>query len=94
MFYHIHFFVKDDVFNQLDFDTTVRLQDNLPKNMIIFVFFSLIGSFEILAGLLFLLPSLGKKSYLSFIFIPLAAAHVIEIIGKSLMNHPASIFIL
>ena len=25
------FFVKDDVFNQLDFDTTVRLQDNLPK---------------------------------------------------------------
>ncbi len=88
------FFVKDDVFNQLDFDTTVRLQDNLPKKYDNFLsFFSLIGSFEILAGLLFFIALFRKKILSFFIFIPLAAAHVIEIIGKSLMNHPGPPFL-
>ncbi len=44
--------VKEDIFNSLDFDITVRLQDNLPVKYDAFLSsFSLVGSFEVLAGI-------------------------------------------
>lgn len=87
------FGVKDDLFNKMDFDTTVRIQDNLPVKYDAFLSgFSLVGSFEILAGILFLLAML-KRKLLSFLtFIPFAAAHVIEIIGKYFITHPGPPF--
>lgn len=83
------YFVKEDVFTKIDFDTTVRLQDNLPKRYDAFLSsFSLIGSFEILAGLIFLIALLRKKIVSFFIFVPFAVAHIIEIIGKTFLHHP------
>lgn len=83
------FLVKEDIFNRLDFDITVRLQDNLPQKYDAFLSsFSLIGSFEILAGLIFLIALLRKKIVSFFVFVPFAAAHVIEIIGKTYVHHP------
>ena len=54
--------------------------------------FSLIGSFEILAGLLFLIAFLRKKILSFMTFIPLIGAHVIEIIGKAFVHHPGPPF--
>ena len=87
------YLVKEDVFNQIDFNTTVRLQDNLPKQYDSFLSsFSLIGSFEILAGLIFLIALLRKKVISLLVFIPFAGAHVIELFGKALVHHPGPPF--
>ena len=87
------YLVKEDVFNQFDFDITVRLQDNLPQKYDAFLSsFSLIGSFEILAGLIFLIALFRKKIISLLVFIPFAGAHVIELIGKALVHHPGPPF--
>ncbi len=93
MFVAFTYGVKEDFFNKIDFDTTVRLQDNLPRKYDAFLSsFSLVGSFEILAGLLFLIALSRKKILSFFVFAPLAGAHVIEIIGKYFVHHPGPPF--
>ena len=88
------FVVKAELLNSFDFDTTVKLQDRIPRQYDSFLsFFSLVGSFEILAGFLFFVALFRKKILSFLIFAPLAAAHVIEIIGKTLMNHPGPPFL-
>ncbi|MDO9028350.1 MAG: phosphatase PAP2 family protein [Candidatus Roizmanbacteria bacterium] len=83
------YLVKTKIFNQIDFDTTVKLQNHIPIKYDGFLSsLSLIGSFEILAGIIFLIAIFRKKFHSLFIFIPLALAHVIEIIGKALLHHP------
>jgi len=83
------YLVKTKIFNQIDFDTTVRLQNHIPIKYDGFLSsLSLIGSFEILAGIIFLIAVFRKKLVSLFIFIPFAMAHVIEIIGKALLHHP------
>lgn len=85
--------VKEDILNSLDFDTTVRIQDNLPLKYDSFLSsFSLVGSFEVLAGILFLTVLLRKKAVSFLTFGSLAAAHVIEIIGKYFVHHPGPPF--
>ena len=87
------FLVKEDVLNRIDFDTTVRLQNHIRTRFdTIFSVFSLIGSFEILAGLIFFIALLRKKIISFLVFIPFAAAHVAEIIGKAFVNHPGPPF--
>jgi len=88
------FVVKAELLSTFDFDTTVKLQDRIPHRYDSFLsFFSLIGSFEILAGFLFFIVLFRRKILSFLIFVPLALAHVIEIIGKTLMNHPGPPFL-
>jgi undecaprenyl-diphosphatase len=88
------FIVKTELLNTFDFDTTVKLQDRIPHQYDSFLsFFSLVGSFEILAGFLFFIALFRKKILSFLIFAPLAVAHVIEIIGKTMMNHPGPPFL-
>ncbi|MEK7522634.1 MAG: phosphatase PAP2 family protein [Patescibacteria group bacterium] len=88
------FVVKKELLSSFDFDTTVRLQDRIPRQYDSFLsFFSLVGSFEILAGLLFFIMLFRRKILSFLIFGPLAIAHGVEIIGKSLMNHPGPPFL-
>lgn len=88
------FVVKKELLNSFDFDTTVRLQNHIPIKYDSFLSsFSLIGSFEILAGLLFFIALLRRKILSFLIFIPLIGAHIIELIGKSIMNHPGPPFL-
>ena len=83
------YIVRQDYLNQFDFNTTVRLQNHIPKKFDGFLSsLSLIGSFEILAGIIFLIAVFRKKFVSLFIFVPFALAHVIEIIGKALLHHP------
>ncbi len=88
------FVVKKELLNSFDFNTTVKLQNHISHQYDSFLsFFSLIGSFEILAGLLFFIILFRRKILSFLIFIPLAGAHIIEIIGKSLMHHPGPPFL-
>ena len=88
------FIVKKDLLNNFDFDTTVKLQNHIPiKYDSLLSFFSLIGSFEILVGLLFFIILFRRKLVSFLIFIPLAVAHLVEIIGKSLMTHSGPPFL-
>lgn len=81
--------VRQDYLNQFDFNTTVRLQNHIPKKIdSIFSSLSLIGSFEILAGILFIIFIFRKRLISLLIFIPFAIAHLVEIVGKSLLHHP------
>jgi len=60
------FVVKAELLSTFDFDTTVKLQDRIPHRYDSFLsFFSLIGSFEILAGFLFFIV-LFRRKILSF----------------------------
>ena len=88
------FVVKKELLNSFDFDTTVRLQNHIPKKFDSFLSsLSLIGSFEILAGIIFLIAIFRKKFASLLIFIPFVIAHLIEIIGKSLLYHPGPPFL-
>ena len=83
------YFVREDYLNQFDFNTTVRLQNHIPKKVdAVFSSLSLIGSFEILAGLLFIIFILRKKLISLLIFIPFIIAHLVEIVGKFFLHHP------
>ena len=83
------YIVRQDYLNQFDFDTTVRLQNHIPKKYDNYLSsLSLIGSFEILAGLIFLIVLFKRKIKSIFIFIPFAIAHIVEIIGKAFLYHP------
>ena len=85
--------VREDILNNFDFNTTVRLQNHIPiKFDEFFSSLSLIGSFEILAGLLLFVALFTRKIMSFLIFIPLAVAHVVEIVGKSLLHHPGPPF--
>jgi membrane-associated phospholipid phosphatase len=89
IFVFFTFIVKGDLLNNFDFNTTVRLQNHIPKKVDgIFSFLSLIGSFEILVGILLIIFIFRKKLISLLIFIPFAIAHLVEIVGKALLHHP------
>jgi undecaprenyl-diphosphatase len=92
LFFIVSYLVSRDVFDQLDFDTTVRIQDNISRRFDEpFSALSTIGSFELMtaAFLLFLIVNaiLTKKWYRLLIFSFFILFHVIEVIGKSAIEH-------
>lgn len=85
------YLVHKDLFTQFDFDTTVRLQDNIARSFDgAFSFLSDIGTFEIsfivlIAIIFFLL--LRKKFFAIFIVGFFGLFHVIELYGKFFVEH-------
>lgn len=85
--------VRNQSLNIFDFNATVKLQDHIPlKYDEFFSSLSLIGSIEVLGILLLIIAIFQKKIKSFFIFIPFAGAHLIEIVGKSFLNHPGPPF--
>lgn len=86
------YLVNKNIFSQIDFDTTVRFQDNIPRRVDpFFSFFSEIGSFEISLLVLFVIIGLliWKKKYLAafLTFTFFGFFHVLEIFGKRFVDH-------
>ena len=55
LFIFFSYFVHKDIFTHFDFDTTVKLQDNISRRFDeTFSFLSDVGSFEIMLGFLLL----------------------------------------
>lgn len=89
LFVTFTFVVKKDHLNQFDFNTTVRLQDHIPRKIdTFFSFLSLVGSFEVLTVILGLILLVRRKLKGIIVFALYGSSHLIEIYGKSFMNHP------
>lgn len=84
--------VAKEYFQQIDFDTTVRLQDNLPRRFDGgFSYFSLLGSVELTLGfcLIAALLSLMRMKWLAFLgWLMIIPASMVEIFGKLVLFHP------
>lgn len=86
------YLVHKNLFTQIDFDTTVRLQDNISRRVDNeFSFLSEIGSFEtMLIGLFILIAFLvWHRYFLATIsaFVLFGSFHVIELFGKFFVDH-------
>lgn len=103
LFYVFSLSVKNEIFSQINFDFTVKLQDNIPSRMdevfedssflvspILSIFWS------ILFTLLFLFDIKHKKIYLGALLIPVLFALLvgIEIYGKLKVESPAPPFFM
>ncbi|GAB4218712.1 MAG: hypothetical protein Fur009_1020 [Candidatus Microgenomates bacterium] len=88
------YLVKKKLFVQFDFDTTVRIQNHLPKKFDPYLsILSLIGSFEVYSLIIFLVILARRKIVSFLIFLPFAFAHMIEIIGKTFLHQPPPPFL-
>lgn len=92
-FIYFSYLVAKETFTQLDFDLTVKFQDNISRRFdLIFSFFSVLGSAEV-TGIIWLVIfflMILKRFWLaaiSLVLLPLALA--IEVFGKVFVLHPA-----
>lgn len=80
--------VHKDLFTQLDFNTTVRLQDNIGRRFDgIFSFLSDIGAFEIMLGFLLVVLVFLRKIRGVFVLGFFGLFHLIELYGKFFVDH-------
>lgn len=87
------FIVKRDVLTGFDFDTTVRLQNNIPQRFDpILSSFSIVGKFEVMLIALCILLLLRRKVNGLIIFALFGFAHVVELVGKMFLDHPGPPF--
>lgn len=96
IFVFFSFLVHKDVFVGFDFDTTVRLQDNIPPRVDnLFSLFSDLGSFEVTLILLVIILLIVRKIIAGGITLALFALfHIIELFGKIYVHHPPPPFFL
>jgi membrane-associated phospholipid phosphatase len=84
------YLVHEDLFTALDFNTTVRLQDNIPRRLDhIFSYLSDIGKFEVSTVVLLLIFALSRKFIAGIVALTLYIGfHLIELFGKFFVDHP------
>lgn len=90
LFVLFSYLVHKDFTIQFDFDTTVRLQDNLPRRVDgYFSLLSELGNFEfLLIALVILLLVYRKFIGGFFVLFNFLAFHAVEIYGKTFVKHP------
>lgn len=89
LFVLFSYLVHKDLFLRFDFDTTVRIQDNIPQRLNgILSSLSLLGSFEIITVLLLLVLFLVRKFKGILVIGSYVAFHIFELYGKVFVNHP------
>lgn len=92
-FIFFSYLVAKETFTQFDFDTTVRLQDKIPRRFDLpFSFFSVLGSMEVTGviwTLIFIFLVIKKWLFTALSLLLLPAALAIEVFGKLFVYHPA-----
>lgn len=87
-FVFFSYLVHKDTFTQFDFDTTVRLQDNISRRFDeLASFLSDIGAFEIMLGALIVVLVFLRKIRGVFILGFFGLFHLIELYGKFFVSH-------
>ena len=82
------YLVHKNLFTQFDFDTTVKLQDNISRRFdSFFSFLSDIGTFEIMLGVLIVILIFLRKIRGVFIFAFFGIFHLFELYGKFFVSH-------
>lgn len=88
LFIFFSYLVHKDVFTQFDFDTTVRLQDNISRRFDgWFSLLSDIGAFEVSLGVLLMLLVLRRRLWGIVAVGFFGAFHLIELYGKMFVEH-------
>ncbi len=83
------YLVHKDLFTALDFDTTVRLQDNISRRFDTpFSSLSLFGSFEVATLILIVLLVLSKRLKSILVLLSYTTIHLFELFGKIFVTHP------
>ena len=81
--------VSINLFNNTDLLVTKELQKIIPRALDVpFSLFSLIGSFEIVSFILFILWTKYKKLKYFYVLISFGLFHLAEILVKIFVNHP------
>ncbi len=89
IFYAFSFLVKGGRLHNFDFDMTVHLSDKTPKKFDpYFSILSLTGSFEVTIVILTALIFLRRKLSAFLVVGVFCLAHLVELFGKSFLNHP------
>ncbi len=89
LFVIFSYLVHKDLFTQLDFDSTVKLQDRIGRGVdTSFSTLSLLGSFEISTIFLIFILLIRRKIKAIAVFILYAIAMFIELYGKIFVIHP------
>jgi undecaprenyl-diphosphatase len=90
LFVLFSYLVHENIFTRFDFDTTVRLQDNITRRADdIFSIFSDLGNFEVTLVVLIAIFVLARKFTAGiFAFILFGIFHILEIFGKVYVDHP------
>ena len=87
-FVFFSYLVHKNFFTQVDFNTTVRLQDNIPRRLDdLFSLLSDIGSFEVMTPILIVVLLLRRKLLGIFFFFSYFAFHLFELYGKFFVEH-------
>lgn len=93
LFTFFSYTVAKEYWQQIDFDTTVKLQDRIPRIYDeTFSYFSFLGSAEITLGIALIMSflSLIRKKFLAFWgWLVIFPASGFEVLGKLLIFHPA-----
>ena len=83
------FLVHKDLFTSFDFDTTVKIQNFIPRGFdTLFSSFSLLGSFEVTTLILLVLVGISRKIKSIGVLFLYVVALVIEVYGKLVVDHP------
>lgn len=92
-FIFFSYLVHKDLFTQFDFDTTVRLQDKIPRRFDeLLSSLSLIGSFEVAAVVLLAVLVIRRKLRGIIVLLFFLGLHFLEIFGKVFVDHPGPPF--
>jgi undecaprenyl-diphosphatase len=88
------YFVRGNIFTQLDFDTTSRLQNKIPEIFTTpFSLLSLVGSLEIVSVILLIFWVFIKKLRFIFVLFFFGLIHLIEFCSKAFVSHPGPPFL-
>jgi membrane-associated phospholipid phosphatase len=83
------YLVHKNLFTQLDFDTTIRLQNKIPLSFATpFSILSLVASFEIVSIFLLILWVIVRKLRYIFVLFLFGFFHLLELYGKAFVAHP------
>jgi len=89
VFIAFSFLVHKNLFTQVDFNTTVRIQDKIPRRFdFFFSVLSLVGSFEIVSVVLLVLWLFIRKLKYIFVLCFFGFFHLLELYGKAFVAHP------
>lgn len=87
-FVFFSYLVQKDIFTTLDFNTTVRLQDNIARSFDApFSILSDVGNFEPMLILLVLILVVRKKLWGIVVFGFFGLLHILELYGKMFVEH-------
>ena len=82
------YLVHKDIFKQFDFNTTVRLQDNISRRFDeLLTIFSDIGNFEPMLILLIIILVVRRRLWGIITFGLFGLFHIIELYGKTFVDH-------